>query len=72
MQGLVTVKRDCDAYITVRKGSGGSDTVAIVEVHADVPQPVLATLEIGPFDTGLDVATWLLKHLVDQGVLAKM
>jgi hypothetical protein len=72
VRGLLTVKKDCEFALLLRRGEGGADSIHLYGPSVVDGRPELRQMEVGPFDTGLDVAAWLLRQMIECGALAKM
>lgn len=69
MQALCSVKRDATFHLEFQRGVGDADLIAIYETDSAEQLPYFEVFEVGPFDTNLDIATWLMKCARDCGVL---
>lgn len=72
MRGLFAVTADAEFTLLLRRGDGAPDSIHLLAVEGGDGFPDLRSMEIGPFDTGVDVACWLLRQCIDLKVVRKM
>ena len=72
VRGLLTVVQDAEFAVLIRRGEGAPDSIHLLVTEGGDGFPLLRSMEVGPFDTGLDVATWLLRQCIDLKVLKPM
>lgn len=66
---LITVKRDLELRVCFDRDAGVAGSVAVYGPEPVGGVPFFAELAIGPFDTNLDVAVWLMKQFSEVGAL---